>query len=267
MNVNAVDSIMCYALAVAAESDEWTERELGPIHLIKYVYLADLAHAESHGGETYTGAQWRFHHYGPWTEAVFERIEPAVQSVGAATEQFTSSQFDRDFVRYRLGRDEARHRMRGLEGELPFEVRRRVRKAVKDFGKDTQALLDAVYRTRPMLRAAPGEPLRFDDLNTPEYADRVSEPQPDHQPLSRKAEKRRADAIAALRTRIQERLRERREGRVAPPQPPPRYDEVFAEGQQQLDELAGAPIEDGSIEAHFTDDIWHSRGRSETDLP
>jgi hypothetical protein len=267
MNANAVDSIIRYALAVAAESDDWTERELGPIHLIKYVYLADLAHAEIHGGETYTAAPWRFHHYGPWTEAVFERIEPAALSIDAAAQQFPASQFDRDFVRYRVGPDEVRHRIRELERALPAEVRGRVRRAVKEFGKDTQALLDAVYRTRPMLRAAPGEALRFDDLGgSGEFADRVSEPQPEPQLLTRKAEKRRAEAIAVLRARIQERLRERRAQNAGAPQPPPRYDEVFAEGQRQLDELAGAQIADGPIEAHFADAVWSSRGRSDTEL-
>jgi len=42
-----------------------------------------------------------------------------------------------------------------------------------------------------------------------------------------------------LRARIQHRLRERRAAsKTVPPNPPPRSDEVFARGQQWLDELA-----------------------------
>jgi hypothetical protein len=43
-----------YILAAAGQED-YGNREVGPIHLINYVYLADLAFAERHGGETFTG--------------------------------------------------------------------------------------------------------------------------------------------------------------------------------------------------------------------
>jgi len=268
MNSNAVDSVIRYALAVAASNDDRLERDLGPIHLIKYVYLADLAYAESHAGETYTGARWRFHHYGPWAPEVFERVEPAAVGVGADVERISSSQFDQDFVRYRLDREEAEHRTREIERELPAELRHRIRRAVREFGKDTQSLLDFVYRTRPMLRAAPDEDLDFYAVavDTGPQPDRVGEPQPEARPVSRKAEKRRSEAVEQLRQRIQARLRERLSQRRRPPEPAPRYDEVFAEGQRQLDQLAGDSLPDGEFEARFADDIWHSRGRADTEL-
>lgn len=269
MNVNAVDSIIRYALVVAASNDDWSNRDLGPIHLIKYVYLADLAHAEGHAGETYTGARWRFYHYGPWAPEVFQRVEPAAVGVGADVERISSSQFDQDFIRYRLAREEAELRAREIEGELPTELRLRIRRAVRDFGKDTQSLLDFVYRTRPMLRAAPGEDLDFYavTVGAGPYPDGVAEPQPEGASLSRKAEKRRSVAVEELRGRIRARLRERLSQRRQPPVPAPRYDEVFAEGQRQLDEIAGNPVPDGELEGRFADDIWHSRGRAETELP
>ena len=40
-----IHSILRYAVAVASGEDDFRRRELGPIHLIKYLYLADLAHA------------------------------------------------------------------------------------------------------------------------------------------------------------------------------------------------------------------------------
>ena len=54
MDLKKVDKIIQYALAVAANED-FCNRDLGPIHLVKYVYLADLAYAERNKGETFTG--------------------------------------------------------------------------------------------------------------------------------------------------------------------------------------------------------------------
>ena len=73
------DLIIQYALLLAGEEDERFDRQLGPIHLVKYVFLADLAHAKRHGGESFTGATWLFHNFGPWDVAVYERIDPATQ--------------------------------------------------------------------------------------------------------------------------------------------------------------------------------------------
>ena len=105
-NPTRTDSLLQFALASAAVQDEYRDRELGPIHLLKYVYLADLSYAERNDGVTYTGAPWRFHHFGPWAEGVFERIEPAVSNVGGVARRFASKYTD-DSVRYGLGRQEA----------------------------------------------------------------------------------------------------------------------------------------------------------------
>jgi hypothetical protein len=51
MDINKVDLSLKYILA-AAEQEDYGNREVGPIHLIKYIYLADLAFAEKHTGET-----------------------------------------------------------------------------------------------------------------------------------------------------------------------------------------------------------------------
>jgi hypothetical protein len=56
MDAARVEAVLGYALAVAAQADDWRHRELGPIHLLKYLYLADVAHAKRHGGESFTGA-------------------------------------------------------------------------------------------------------------------------------------------------------------------------------------------------------------------
>lgn len=266
MNAEAVDSVIRYALAIAAENDDWLGRQLGPIHLVKYVYLADLAYAESHGGDTYTAAHWRFHHFGPWAVEVFERVEPGAIAFGAQIERISSSQFENDFVRYRLDPRDAADRLSEIERTLPAEVRSRVNRAVHEFGNDTQSLLSFVYRTRPMLRAAPGANLDFYVVvaEVGPQPGRVAEPEAQY---SKKAEKRRRAALEELRSRIQQRLRERLGRVTVAANPAPRYDEVFAEGQRQLEELAGEALAEGEIEGRFSDDIWHSRGRAETELP
>lgn len=50
--------------------------------------------------------------------------------------------------------------------------------------------------------------------------------------------------LEKIRSRLAERASKQQQNpqRLAPPQPPPRYDEVFAEGQRWLDSLAGDAI-------------------------
>ena len=71
-----LDRLFQYALAIAAQADDFQQRDLGPIHLLKYAYLGDLAHAQRHEGATFTGAVWQFHNFGPWSGEAFSRIAP-----------------------------------------------------------------------------------------------------------------------------------------------------------------------------------------------
>src|SRR6266498_1490035 len=96
-----VDLVLKYAMA-AASREEWDRRELGEIHLLKYVYLADLAYARRHEGTTFTGAPWRFYKFGPWTEQVYERIPVVLANLGAEERRVESSKSGGDFVRWRL---------------------------------------------------------------------------------------------------------------------------------------------------------------------
>lgn len=254
------DRVIQLALAAAAGEEDVRGRELGPIHLLKYVYLADLAHAEAHSGETFTGAPWRFHHYGPWAVEVFQRIEPAVAAV-RATERRFASKYDKDGLRYSVGDGSLFDR---LERGLPLEVVSAVRRAVHEHGSDTESLLRTVYTTVPMLRAAPGEWLDF-ALAVPAPAPAASpEAGVVAEPVA--AWKRRR-AHAELRERVQEQLAERLSRRRVPVSPAPRYDDVFAAGVRWLDSLAGPRPPEGEAEAVFSDDIWKSTTRGGRDLP
>lgn len=147
-----VDRLLQFILATAGREDDFRERELGPIHLIKYLYLADLAYAEEHDGETYTGIRWKFHHFGPWSTQAYERIEPALREIGATCKTLPSK-YEEDMVRWTIRDDDLYRR---LWDELPNEVARSVRKYVHQFDGITEDLLHFVYNTVPMLKGRPG---------------------------------------------------------------------------------------------------------------
>lgn len=254
MDSSRADLLIQYALAAAAQEDAGS-RELGPIHLVKYVYLGDVAYAQAHDGETYTGAAWKFHHFGPWAAEIFRRIEPATVSIGAAERVFTS-RYQEDARRWSL-RDP--RKLEYLEEKIPWEVTRVLRRAVHEFGSDTKNLLHHVYQTDPMLKAAPGDPLSF----RPARPER--EPGP---PVAPPAASLSKTAVKKLKARIADRLREKREERAAGLEPAPRYDEVFLDGQQWLDSLTEVePIEGSRGRLHFPDEIWTSPARGDRDLP
>ena len=152
------DLLLQFILATAAQEDDWQSRELGPIHLLKYVYLADLAYAERHEGTPFTGATWQFYHFGPWEPAVFERIEPALAAIHANANRI-SSRYEGDFIRYSVTQEDADAVKLRAEKDLPLGVVGTVQSAVHEFGADTASLLRYTYLTYPMLHAAPGENL------------------------------------------------------------------------------------------------------------
>lgn len=78
----------------------------------------------------------------------------------------------------------------------------------------------------------------------------------------------RNELLGSLRQRIQQRMRattQETAPRIA--YTPPRYDAVFAEGQQWIDALAGDPVADSSGTLIIDDSIWKSPGRYDPDLP
>lgn len=255
--------VIQFALAAARlADDDWKRQDLGPIHVIKYVYLGDLAYAEQNG-ETFTGTPWRFHHFGPWAAEVFDRIQPAAQAAGADELQVESRYRD-DFRRFKILRADDADDLKGaLRRMLPAEVAQAVLYAVKAHGNDTTELLHDVYRTAPMLRAAPGELLVFEAKQVSPFRPGSNE-QP---PLRAKAVKRRTDALSDARMRFQERAKDRLQARDErrAAQPEPRYDEVFEKGTQYLDDLAGRSPAGLTGALDFNESIWKSTARTGPD--
>lgn len=260
-----VHQIMRYAVSVASNADDYRQRELGPIHLIKYVYLADLAYAKKHGGATYSGVRWRFHHFGPWATEVWTEIETAMAFRGIRHRSFRG-QYKDDVSRWG---SEDRELQERTECELPFEIMRATKSAVHEFANDTAGLLQWVYRTPPMLHAAPAEDLDFltviqdqgDTKGERATGESVAEP-------SKSARKRQKAAHETLRARFQDALKKRRQARSSAAKPrPPRYDEVFAKGQRWLDSLGGGPVEEQAGELVVSEAIWKSATRTEPEIP
>lgn len=262
MNAHRVDQLIKYALAFAGQ-EERDNRELGAIHLVKHVYLADLAYADRHGGETFTGAPWRFHHFGPWSAEVHAEIEPVVAAVEADERRFSSPRYDGEAVRWALDNEAL---LRRLEDELPMEVCSAIAGAVRRFGSDTPSLLREVYLTRPMLRAAPEEYLDF----TPDPVESLAAtptPATTAPPTPRQVRDQR-DALRALRETVRRRLAEGEASVTGSDaaDPPPRYDTIFLEGQQWLDSLVGEAVAPGASTLVVDDAVWKSRGRRDPDL-
>ncbi len=259
-NTNRIDQLIRYALAAASQED-FGNRELGPIHLIKYVYLADLAFAETNAGQTFTGVAWRFYHFGPWSEEIYERIEPTVRQLGVAERRIPSSYAD-DALRWSL--DDVPGLFEQLDEELPGVVTRAVKQAIHRFGQDTSDLLHFIYTTPPMLKAAPGEVLNFMPESTAADEVRTLGAPQQKERSSKSAQRRRAEKVKALRERVAMKLKQAHERpRLAHPSPKPRFDEVFLKGAEWLNQQAGEVIQPEQGEVVFSADLWKSRARGE----
>jgi hypothetical protein len=256
MDSKKVDLVIQYALAVAGEAEDFRQRELGPIHLLKFIYLGDLAYAKAEGA-SFTGVRWRFHKFGPWAVEAFQRIEPAVQTIRAMERRFSSAN-NEEGIRWRV---KNLYLAQDLESKLPWPVAREVKRAVQQYGNDTTELLHFVYKTPPMLKASPGESL--DLLTTTESCEteapvaEISSPLPE---LSK-------TKVKKLQTLVKERLEEkRRTSKLITPDPAPRYDEVFVSGQDWLDGLAGEPLRAEKGQLHFSAEVWKSPGRRDPEI-
>jgi len=255
-----VDQIIQYSLLCAGEEDDFFDRQLGPIHLIKYVYLADLAYAERNNGAIYTGIRWTFYRFGPWAQEVNARLEPALCSIQADRKVFESAFEDRDdWVRW-WKRDESL--LVKIQAEIPTFIAGHLKSEVHRFGKDTPSLLDYVYKTAPMLHAAPNEILDFSVALQKKRSDDQS-PTSAHENLSERKKKKLREQLRILRENRKTRS-PRSDGWVEPPSP--RYDEIYEQGMAWLDELAGSPLSEGEQVVEFSDEVWKSSARKDHDV-
>lgn len=258
-----IDQIFQFILLTAGQEDDFRDRQLGAIHLIKYLYLADLAYAEEHNGETYTGITWKFHHFGPWSNEAYARIEPALREIEATSKKIPSN-FTEDMLRWTITDDEL---YQHLAKELPDVLTRSIRKHVHQFNGTTEDLLHFVYNTLPMLRGTPGETLDFSvqgyHMNRNEYHPKNNDTT--NVELSFKQKKKRKQVLEDLKKHFQERLETKMNKPKIKPHPP-RYDEIYYEGLKTFDSLAGENIATTKGVIQFSDDIWKSKARFDPDV-
>ncbi len=263
MNKKRIDALLVYILLEAQKSDDFKERSLGPIHFIKYVYLADLAYAETHNGETFTGIQWQFYYYGPWDVELWKYIEPSLASSGVQATRFPSDYESTDAIRWSGTFDNT---LKSIAANLFIELQGVLSKAIRCFSNYTPELLNYVYNTPPMLKAAPQEFLdflptgwRFDASQSAIFI-KKQEPA-----LKYKEEKKikawKEKASATLRAKIAERIEQRRQREVS--LAPPIYDNVYFESVALLDAEMGEPLDEGNIKVTVLDDVWKSGVRND----
>lgn len=208
-----VSTLLEFALAAAARKD-FGQRQLGEIHLLKLIYLADLAYARRNEGQTLTGADWVFHNFGPWDKALHLFLVAQLAMGTYRTDRLASTMGE--YTRYALAEEDAEaieDRYWALDREIPAEAASAIKWAVHQFGTDTQSLLHHVYKTEPILRAAPEEPLSFSGLPPVAMAPAPAPAAP--QALSKTQLRKAEEAKQQSKARIKALLMERRAARQA----------------------------------------------------
>lgn len=254
INSNHINELIQYAILVAGDTDDSFSSRLGPIHLVKYLYLADLANAKKCEGKTYTGLSWRFFNFGPWSPDAFNHIETAAAKINATIYRFASDYGDEDFLRFEK---KDPYLLRDLERRIPVWITRNVRQDVKKYLNDTASLLNYVYATDPMLTAAPNELI---DLSTILSPDEIREKTPlvEHS-FSKSKQAKIGKEIKALKAKIADGAFKRKI--LINPEPSPVYDEIFQEGLRMLDTLDSSNFEENKITVSFDESVWRSDTR------
>lgn len=259
---NKIDILLKYIIITAGQEDDYYSRGLSPIHLIKYLYLADLEYSKQKDGKTFTGIPWKFYHYGPWSEIAYKRIEPALLSINADKKIIESKKYEDDFIRWTCQDDQLFNK---LNENLPIIITGAIQKLVHQFGNDTTELLRYVYNTKPMLKAAPDEILDFIPGKIINENDTSAFEMLSCEKLSAKQEKKRKEQLMALKDHMRKRI-EARAVKQRKAITPPRYDNLFFEGTEYLDSLVGEPVQPEELLLTFSDKVWKSKARFDPEL-
>jgi hypothetical protein len=257
MHTQRIDALLAQILVSASKLDDYQERDMGQIHFIKYLYLVDLYYAEQHGGETFTGIPWRFHHFGPWDTAVYNHLEKGLAAIGAVKKTISSQYGRDDFSRWSLGPSSASKQINSLGVDISLFLERQVKK----FANHTPELLDFVYKTPPMLRAAPEEYLSFEPSG---FSFREPDIFTRERPVERtdKQKKKLREWETQAKTTLAERFKEiRKRQQPRAPVPAPRYDEVFFQAMMTMDASDLQEIEAREYAARMDVSVWKSAAR------
>lgn len=265
MNPDRVSQVIQFALAKAGRED-FGFGDLGVIHLVKLLFLADYAFSQGHGGETFTGIQWVFHHFGPWNKEAWSQTTAVLEDPGIEPRAHLAGAFEKKTFRFR-DRREGDEIFYHLERLLPHEVTRAVSAAVHEYGSDTKRLLHYVYKTPPMRAAIPGEPIDFSELpggDLPPFRPAQSEA-----PSISNTQKRKEEEVRArLRESIAAKAATRQIARINPYPP---LNEKEVEALDEITRLLSEDEDQAPLDLHgelvFSPEFWQSDFRREHGLP
>lgn len=205
--------------------------------LIKYLYLLDFWMAEETGGNTFTNAEWRFHHFGPYSDTLATNLDWL--STQPSVEKEDISGKGKDYFLYSLGEWAKAQTFEALG--LPIDVRLKLTEAIKRYAGDLSGLLDFVYfKTAPMQGATPGSVLSFAELHKLNFKVDIK---PIKIPINDAA---KIDRIKTLLVRIGKQWEE---GQKAPAMTPPPIRDAFFTQVVEDEGLAGI---EGNCKAALT---------------
>lgn len=146
-------------LAILLESKQAGVGKITRTALMKYLYLLDLYMAEETLGKTWTEADWRFHHFGPYAQSLADEID-FLSGRSLIQEISGGGGTSKDYTLYTIGEWSTTKTFEALG--LPRDVRMRLGEDIRRFAQDLSGLLDMVYfRTEPMRGVKPGQALSF----------------------------------------------------------------------------------------------------------
>jgi len=145
-------------LAVLRAAREAGAGKLTRTQLTKFVYLLDLYVAEETGKATFTGAQWKFWHFGPFAAELDTRVDTLAAE--GAIQSEARENVDKEYTLFYLGEWSSAKPLEALG--LSHQTRTKLMEQLKLYRFDLPGLLNHVYfETAPMIGAKPGQPLDF----------------------------------------------------------------------------------------------------------
>ena len=184
--------------------------------LLKYLYLIDIEHYRIYG-KTFTGFNWKFYKYGPWTKEFEKLYNELVQSKGVRVNQKNETQFLNPAEDIELGEI-----LDNVDEKLKVE-KILARWSDEELGK----MLNYVYfYTEPMEGAVKNMPLDFSKIE--KAPAKIILPKSSVNP--KKLKKIQQKLRKGFRKRKEEQEKMKAEFK------PPNYDEVYFEAVTKMDE-------------------------------
>ncbi len=210
-------------LAILREAKSQDAAPILRTTLVKFLYLLDVYTAEENEGAHVSGIEWRFYHFGPFSDQVATTLDTLASRKLIFADSRGMTEGDNEYVLYSLNSSRA-FDLRGLG--ISGSIQRRIHSDLKRYARDLSRLLDYVYfRTTPMADAQPGDVLDFSDCRKAQFDD--------VKPIQ--MQKLRPKAIKETRYKLRE-LMNARKARSAFEHGP--YDEVYFSGLDMMDEVA-----------------------------